>query len=221
MPSFGLVSEGKTDQIVIGNILSGYFDDPDIDVRPFLPLLDETDKNRVENFSNWKLVLDYCQSSKFKEALQIVDYLIVQIDTDTCEEPHYEISKHDSGRELLPEELIEKVSQKLQNLIGKDFYDKYSEQIIFAVSVHEIECWLLPLYYTDRRKEKFKGCLDTLNQELNKKEKFRINPKDKNCDHYETISRKYLKHKVLMSKHKDNPSFKIFIEELEKREIAT
>jgi hypothetical protein len=219
MPSFGLISEGKTDQIVIGNILSGYFDDPDIDVRPFLPLLDETDKNRVENFSNWKLVLDYCESIKFKESLQIVDYLIVQIDTDTCEETHYDISKHDVGRELSPEELIEKVSEKLQDLIGNDFYDKYSEQIIFAISVHEIECWLLPLYYTNSKKEKFKGCLGTLNQELNRKEGFSISSNNKNPDYYETISRKYLKNKVLMSKYEDNPSLKIFIEELEKRNI--
>ncbi len=220
MPSFGLIAEGKTDQIVIGNILSGYFNDSDIDVRPFLPLLDETDKNRVENFSNWKLVLDYCKSSKFKEALQIIDYLVVQIDTDTCEEPHYDISKHDAGRELSPEELLGKVSQKLQNLIGKDFYDKYNQQIIFAISIHEIECWLLPLYYTDNKKEKFKGCLNTLNQALNKTENFGISSNNKNPDHYETISRKYLKHKVLMSKYKDNPSFKIFIEEIEKRKIA-
>ena len=219
MPSFGLITEGKTDQIVIGNILSGYFNDPDIDVRPFLPLLDETDKNRVENFSNWKLVLDYCKSPKFKEAFQIIDYVIVQIDTDTCEEPHYDISKLEAGRELSPEELIEKVSEKLRNLIGKDFYDEYYQQIIFAISVHEIECWLLPLYYTDNKKEKFKGCLNTLNQELSKIEGFGISAANKNPDYYETISRKYLKHKVLMSKYADNPSFKIFIEEIEKREI--
>ena len=117
-------------------------------------------------------------------------------------------------------QLIEKVSEKLQNLIGKDFYDEYSQQIIFAISVHEIECWLLPLYYDDNKKAKFKGCLGTLNQALNRTEGFRISASNKNPDYYETISRKYLKHKVLMSKYEENPSFKIFIEEIEKREIA-
>ncbi len=219
MPSFGLITEGKTDQIVIVNILSGFFNDPDIDIRPFLPIYDETDKSNIENFSNWKLVLDYCKSTKFKDAFQFVDYLIVQIDTDTCEEPHYDISKHEAGVELSPEELIEKVSEKLQNLIGKDFYEEYYEQIIFAISVHEIECWLLPLYYTDNKKEKFKGCLTTLNQELSRKEGFGISAANKNPDYYETISRQYLKHKVLMSKREDNPSLKIFLEEIEKRKI--
>jgi hypothetical protein len=219
MPSFGFITEGKTDKIVIENILSGYFDSLNIDFRPFLPLLDETDKNNVENFSNWKLVLDYCQSPKFKQALQFVDYLIVQIDTDVCEERHYDISKLNAGVELTPEELIEKVSEKLQSLIGNAFFDMYSDQIIFAISVHEIECWLLPIYYTDNRKTKIKGCLDTLNQKLNIVEKFRILADDKNPDHYDKISRKYLKHKFLMSKYKDNPSLKIFIEEIEKRNI--
>ncbi len=218
MPSFGFITEGKTDQIVIGNILSGYFNTPDLDFRPFLPLLDETDKKK-ENFSNWKLVLDYCHSDKFKEAFQFIDYLIVQIDTDTCEERHYDISKLEAGRELPPEELVEKVSLKLQELIGKDFYTNYSKQIIFAISVHEIECWLLPLYYTDNKKKKHKGCLATLNQALCRTENFRISDSNKNPDYYEIISRKYSKKRTLMSKYQDNPSLKIFIEEIEKREI--
>lgn len=219
MTSFGLITEGKTDQIVIQNILSGYFNNSDLDFRPFLPLLDETVKNNVENFSNWKLVLDYCQSSKFKTAFQFIDYLIVQIDTDTCEEHHYDISKLEAGRELTPEELVEKVSLKLQELIGKDFYTNYSKQIIFAISVHEIECWLLPLYYRDNKKQKHKGCLATLNQALSRTENFRISPGNKSPASYEIISGKYSKNKILMSKYQDNPSLKIFIEEIEKREI--
>jgi hypothetical protein len=219
MPSFGFITEGKTDQIVIRNILSGYFNNSNLDFRPFLPLLDETDKNNIENFSNWKLVLDYCHSAKFKEAFQFIDYLIVQIDTDTCEEGHYDISKHEAGRELSPEELIVKVSLKLQDLIGRDFYERYSRQIIFAISVHEIECWLLPLYYTDKKKSKHKGCLATLNQALSKTENFRISNGNKNSAYYELISHQYAKQKTLMSKYQANPSLKIFIEEVEKRKI--
>ena len=219
MPSFGFITEGKTDQIVIGNILSGYFNTPDLDFRPFLPLLDETDRNNIENFSNWKLVLDYCHSDKFKEAFQFIDYLIVQIDTDTCEERHYDIVKHEAGVELTPEELVGKVSLKLQDLIGKDFYKKYSQQIIFAISVHEIECWLLPLYYTDNKKHKHKGCLATLNQALTKTENFKIPIGNKNPATYEKISIKYAKQKNLLAKYQENPSLKIFIEEIIKRKI--
>jgi len=106
------------------------------------------------------------------------------------------------------------------NLIGKDFYDEYYQQIIFAISVHEIECWLLPLYYNDNKKAKFKGCLSTLNQALSRTGNRRISTSNKNPDYYETISKQYLKHKVLMSKYEENPSFKVFIEEIEKRGIT-
>lgn len=217
MTSFGLITEGPTDQIVIENILSGYFDNPDIDFRPFLPLRDETDKNRIENYGGWTRVFEYCGSSKFQEAFQFVDYIIVQIDTDTSEEKGYDIPKIEDGKELSIEEIIEKVCEKLRNLIGAEFYDEFSEKIIFAISVHCLECWLLPLYYTDKKKAKYKNCLDTLNQAL-RKEGFTIDAKT--AEYYDSISRKYLKHKTLMSKYKNNPSLKIFVEEVEKRDIV-
>jgi len=83
--------------------------------------------------------------------------------------------------------------------------------------VHSIECWLLPLYYTDKKKSKVKSCLNTLNQALQKKEKFTIDAK--NPEYYEIVSEKYCKHKILMKCYKENPSLKIFIEKVEKRNI--
>jgi hypothetical protein len=220
MPSFRLISEGTTDRFVIKNILCGYFNNPDIEVERLPEPLDATDRNNVDNFSNWKLVLDYCKSDRFKQAFQFDHYIIVQIDTDVCEEIGYEISKLEvgTGKELAPNELIEKVREKLKNLIGQTFYNAYSERIIFAIAVHSTECWLLPLYYTDKNKLETKGCLNRLNLELAKKEKFIISAKKP--DYYDFVSRKYRKHKTLKSKSEDNPSLKIFIEELAKREFT-
>ena len=56
MAVFGLITEGKTDQIIIENILAGYFDDPDIIVNWLLPLRDETDKHRIENYDKSKFI---------------------------------------------------------------------------------------------------------------------------------------------------------------------
>ncbi len=220
MPKFGLITEGITDQIVIENILVGYFDNPDIIVNPLQPLRDETDKSRMANGGGWTLVFDHCRSAQFQDAFSFNDYIIIQIDTDVCDETGYDISKTkvETETELSLNELIEQVREKLKDLIGQDFYNAYAEQIIFAVAVHSTECWLLPLYYTDKNKSETKGCLNRLNRELAKKEKFTISAKD--TEYYEFVSRKYHKHKTLMSKYKDNPSLKIFIEELEKREIA-
>jgi hypothetical protein len=41
MISFGLITEGLTDQIVIENILAGYFKNLDLDVEPLQPERDK------------------------------------------------------------------------------------------------------------------------------------------------------------------------------------
>ncbi|ETR68402.1 MAG: hypothetical protein OMM_10566 [Candidatus Magnetoglobus multicellularis str. Araruama] len=115
MISFGFITEGVTDQIIIENILNGFFDSDDIDIYELQPLRDETDKNRVETYGGWTLVFEYCKSTKFREALTFFDYIIIQIDTDVSEETHYQISKRDhEGKELKPVDLIEKVKINLE-----------------------------------------------------------------------------------------------------------
>lgn len=178
MVTFGLITEGLTDQIVIENILSGYFNTDDIN-----------------------------------------EYVIIQIDTDVSED--YGIPKQDENGELSPEKLIEKVKEKFEGLIGGEFYQKNQDKIIFAIAVHSIECWFLPLYYLDdknkKNKTKTKNCLEQLNKALRKSEGFTIGKK--NPAYYRTISGKYCEHKVLMKCYKHNPSLKVFIEEIETRNI--
>jgi hypothetical protein len=221
MVRFGFITEGVTDQIVIENILNGYFNTDNIDINELQPLRDETDKNRAENYGGWKLVFDYCKSTKFKEAFPFNDYIIIQIDTDVSEEKHYDIPKRDkSGNELTPADLIDKVKEKFRNLIGEDFFDRHKDQIIFAISVHSVECWLLPIYYTDNRKSKIENCLGMLNHKLLKKESFTIDPKNKNADYYERVSKFYVKYKNLIKLYKNNPSLEIFIEEIQQKNIV-
>lgn len=221
MTTFGLITEGKTDQIVIENILVGYFRDPDLAVNWLLPLRDETDKHRAENFSNWYKVFEYCRSQTFKEAFPFNDYIIIQIDTDVSEEKGFDIPKFEHGQERSPETLIASVIDKFKVLMGEAFYEAHQSQIIFAIAVHSIECWLLPLYYANKTKAKTKNCLDTLNRQLKKADGFRINSSQKNPRYYETISKKYCKHKTLMDLYKANPSLRIFIEAIEARNIVT
>lgn len=107
----------------------------------------------------------------------------------------------------------------LVGLIEEDFYQQHQERIIFAISVHSIECWILPLYYSDNRKAKIAGCLESLNRELAKKEKFTIDANAKNPKYYRRISKKYIKHKILMKHYQENPSLKRFIEFIESKNI--
>lgn len=218
MIKFGLITEGHTDQIVIKSILAGYFNRSDLVIRTLQP---EIDKDK--NSGGWTLVFDYCRSKKFQESFQSNEYIIIQIDTDVfvdSENSNYNIpSRDDNGDELTPQQLIEKVIEKFRQVIGEDFYDKYQQKILFAISVNSIECWLLPLYYTDGRKAKVNNCLDTLNQQLARKHKFTIDPNYKNPEYYREISKQYNKQKVLMKHYAENHSLKTFIEEIQSRDI--
>ena len=71
MPTFALVTEGLTDQIILEQILFGFFDDPDIVINPLQPLRDETDSNRVVTPGNWHQVLEYCASTEFRGCFPI------------------------------------------------------------------------------------------------------------------------------------------------------
>jgi hypothetical protein len=220
MISFGLVTEGLTDQIVIENILAGYFNSPDLDIRQLQPERDKDNENK-STYGCWTLVFKYCKSRDFQECFQFIDCIIIQIDTDFSELKNYNIPQQYENGEFTPQQLIEKVIEKFRGAIGDDFYSKYQQKIIFAISVHSIECWLLPLYYTDpKKKSKFKNCLDTLNRQLPKKHKFRIDANAKNPEYYREICEQYCKkHKVLMNHCAENPSLKTFIEEIQSRDI--
>ena len=123
MISFGLITEGLTDQIVIENILAGYFKNPDLDIRPLQPEKDKDDENKFTGYGSWSQVFAYCRRSRdFQESFQFNDYIIIQIDTDVSEE--FGIPQQDKNGELTPEKLIEKVIEKFKQEIGEDFYSQ-------------------------------------------------------------------------------------------------
>lgn len=218
MPSFALVTEGLTDQIVIENILVGFFNDPNLEINPLQPLRDETDRNRAITAGNWYKVLEYCSSEEFRGAFQFNDYVIVQIDTDVAAD--YGVSDRDEeGVELSTEAIIERVKTLLVEHIGQEFHGNYAPRILFAISVQSTECWLLPLFFTDNRKSKTVNCLDTLNQGLKTKKPYFIDPKNKNPRYYDNISSEYTKHKKLMQLHTSSPSLEAFVHELERAEV--
>lgn len=221
MTSFALITEGVTDQVVIENILYGFLNSDDIEVNWVQPLRDETDKSKLgQNFGNWQLVFEYCRSKKFSQVFQLHDYVVVQIDTDDSDKAPFNVPKLEAGKELLPLELIEKVKQRLVEEMGDDTYRKYHDKIIFAVCVHSLECWLLPLYCTKKQSVKIKGCLNTLNRALAKQNKKTISSNGKNVQQYNKLSMPYYKHKILMNernnKRATNPSLEIFIAHLER-----
>ncbi|CAD5915847.1 MAG: phage tail protein [Planktothrix agardhii KL2] len=217
MITFGLITEGLTDQIVIENILHGYFNTEPV-VNPLQPERDK-DNDDKSDYGGWTLVFKYFQerASDFQQAFQYLDYVIIHIDTDRSQDKNYDIPHQDEkGVKLTPEQLIEKVKEKFKSLIGEPFYSDYSRRIIFAIAVDSTECWLLPLYCNKKaHKQKIVHCLDTLNSAINKKKGFTIDNNAKNPDYYRTLSKPYSKHKTFIKNYPNNPSFNSFIKEIE------
>ena len=71
--------------------------------------------------------------------------------------------------------------------------EKYQGRILFAICMNEIECWLLPLYYTNNNRCKTQNCVYTLNQALGKKNIGGIPEKDKNDPYARIVYGKVLK----------------------------
>jgi hypothetical protein len=208
--SFGLVAEGSSDHSVLKNILIGLFgNDVFEEITELQPDFGASNDEPAKEFGGWYNVFQYCRSQDFAKAFDDIQCLVIQIDTDVSEHTHFDIKQTDeSGKKLTPEVLVQKVREKFEQIItdefGQIFLEKYQDRILFAISVDEIECWLLPLYYTDNTKSKTNNCDFKLHEKAGKFEKKSID--------YDKVSREYRKNKTLMKSYQENPSLKIFVE---------
>ena len=213
MATFGLIAEGVTDQRVIENILLGFFNCNEEDVNDIQPRADATSLHG-RTWSNWELVLDHLASPDFEQAFGFFNYVVVHIDTDTCEEPNFGVPRREDGRVLEPRELIARVADKMREKIGEEVWARHGGQIIFAVAMDSTECWLLPLYAASR-KDATHNCLHALNRALARGNKRPISPDKKEPRDYETLSRPFSKRRELQKHCSQNPSLSIFVENLE------
>jgi len=217
MLKFAIASEGITDQIVIENILCGYYKDRNLKSEiGYVYPIDKTQQKRVEDeFSNWELLLEHISTKRFRKDVVNNRYMIVQIDTDISEHENFGVSKVN----LSTKQLIEKVIERLIGQIDskKEFYQNYKEKIIFAISVHSLECWLLPIYESNK-KEKTINCEDKLKYAVSNSSSKKIQKlkTDKNYDNYNDLSKILMKPKELIKIASKNSSFQIFINNLPK-----
>lgn len=212
-PIFGLIGEGPSDHAILHRILAGYFDDPSLAPNPLQP------PPGVEG--GWTQVLYYCGSDYFVGAFEFADYVIVQIDSDVCEDPGYEVSRRDAnGVERSIDDLIDAIRERLVRAMGEAVYQRFRERILFAICVDSIECWLLPLFFQDGRRAKTTNCLGTLNQRLSATLGFSIDEKNKQIKYYQKILRSYPKRKQLPSFYQSNPSLSRSVAELETKVSA-
>ena len=195
MIKIGIIAEGRPDQAVIENIIHYYFKGKEYEVillRPDLSV-DATDKAlqssaaagglaRVKKDCEEGILLDKFFATDFEDKNQ----LIIQLDTAEIEE--YEIIRPNKTEANYCSALRDNVIQK----ITIDWLqEKYSEQLIFAISIEELEAWLLTLYENKdsinsiNPKKKLKKLLHKNN--LNSKEGY---------DNYASLSRAFKKKKI-------------------------
>ncbi len=223
MVTFGLVTEGITDQIIIEHILTGFYDSDDVFISELQPRRDEQNEDKATTHGSWDKVFKYCKSEDFRAALMSTRdlFVIIHIDADVFYTdnipPAYRIeTKELDGSDISYESLLSKIKNKIIAAIGKQFYHDYKERIIFAIAVNSMECWLLPIYFNDNKKRKMVQCLHTLNQAL-KKEGYTIHAKEPK--YYRRASKPYLKNKFFMQKYRENPSLETFINSLKSANI--
>jgi hypothetical protein len=231
MQYFGLIAEGPTNYAILENILIGYFNK---DISGYINEL----QPKQGQAGGWERVLNYCASIDFKNDFVDNDFMIIQIDTDRSYELNFGVSHEENDVKLSVEALIEKIKERFNGIFaskfGENFISEFGHRILFAVSVHSIECWLLPLYYENETKALTRSCLHKLNEKWldigepsigeNKKRKPVYNPteprrkaipeqnKKGQVPTYEKISRYFMSNDVLNTYYLQNPSLKIFIE---------
>jgi hypothetical protein len=174
MLSFALITEGITDQIVIERLVSIILEREsglEVEINRLQPLCDESDRSRQaeDAFGGFENLLQYCaDTAKITEALEFNHYLIIQVDTDRCEHPKFGLSLNKGGQEIGTKELISDAKKSLIEKITLEFYSKHKDRIIFGVSVHSTECWLLP-FFSSREvdRDRKMSCETHLNRALN------------------------------------------------------
>lgn len=219
MATFAIISEGISENISLHALVEKmrrtetYFAD-------IQPSTDVKHRHTVQEGSGgWTEVLSHCNTEVFKQALQSNDYLVVQIDTDRCDDPLFGIKKIDEKNELRTnEEIYNDIIARLLKDVDKSFYEKNRNRIIFAVCFDEIECWFLPLFYSDKRACATASCIGKINQELRKcKGDYYIPEDGKNGANarstYQFIFKK-IKRKDIPHISQYNYGFKKFVEQM-------
>lgn len=209
----GIVSEGVSDYYVLKHIVSRYLKEQDVYTIPLNP---KQDKGKQIGFSGWQGVLNYIsgtdEKNLFVEALkEDCEYVVVQIDTDVCADYGVEHQTEDIAL------LWQNVCENLARRIPADF-DK--SKLIFAISIDETECWLIPFIDTNKKNcENTNRCVNIVNKDIKRQGLF-IDPENKNSDGakaaYEFILKQKRKPKEIKECSEYNYGFKKFIEQLDK-----
>lgn len=173
MPSVALIAEGLTDQIVITRLMQQMYlpanEEDRIQINPLQPIRDASDAHHAPH-AGWEKVFEYCEHS-MEDALATNDYVVVQVDTDQGDHLNYGLPLTEGGADRSYADLIEGARALLIGRMGEVATEAALARIIFAVSVHATESWLLLILYGEDR---LKSPFERLVHLVQKKEGWRL-----------------------------------------------
>jgi hypothetical protein len=176
--SFGVICEGPSDYRIIKRILSCFFKGKEPFITCYQPKLLPNGKS---DYGGWPMVLENCSNDTLKEIFEFNNYAIIQIDTDCSPDKPFDVPHvNENGKEKDFEQLYNDVITKIDSLILQPEIKNKKQNIIFAICIHSIECWLLPILYNDKKNEKVNNCLEGVNAAVQKKYKKMVILKKKN-----------------------------------------
>lgn len=215
MLNIGLICEGPTDQKVLQRLVVG--------VAAGLPGEIEVTAHAIQppqpmrpnlDFGGWELVFKSIQRRDVSGALAFNDLVIIQVDTDVCEEPNFGVSRREGERERTEAELTTAVADRVRaEIVGFDPEADLS-RVVLAVCVDALECWLL-LYWVSETAAT-RGCADKLERELRRKNESALvkGVANKEPRAYEQLARDLRKAKAVDMLVGRAPSFDSFVHEL-------
>ena len=206
----GIVCEGISDYRVLKYITERYLKDKDVYVIPLKPK--ETPQGKQDGFGSWQGVLEYIQGNDqmILEAIREgCNFIIVHIDTDV---------RTDYG---IPSDYVnqESLYNSVKNLLLSKVHPDFDKtKLLFAIAIHETECWLIPFLSEDKKVCcKTDSCVSAVNRLL--KGDGYIDKDNKNADQvqpvYDKILRSLRKAKQLRAASAHNFGFKSLIESLD------
>jgi hypothetical protein len=216
---FSIVAEGNTDQAVLQNVLLGFFGAQveTSNIHWVSPRYIEDKTFDEPNRGTWEKVFQYLRSRDYLDALQFPGYLVVQIDSDVSTHVNFGVPHQEpgTGRKLTPDELVIAVRERLRREVAAEDLLLVEHRILFAIGVHETQCWLAPLIAPAPRRTALTGCDHAVQSGISDKNlRRRFGAKEVSA--YDAVSADLRKRKHLRSAAKQQRSFEMFLEELER-----
>lgn len=223
----GIISEGVEDQGVLFSILKAFgFDRADIiPIRPELSM-DATDLNSPNRtIGTLQGVKNTCigndgERPEFEEFFMLDNNknIIIHLDTAEIEQQDFDITKPDKRSETYTVDLRNSIISLIKGWLDGEYID----DLVYAISVEEIESWVLTAF-EDRDTTSIVDCKGRLSRFLSRGnlsyKDLKLDPSSQKRAYFEAITKKKKFHKMrtLKTYCNNNKSLDCFVTELEEK----